>query len=480
MSKRSFPENFLWGGATASNQIEGAYNEGGKGLSTLDFIELSDKNSKQNSYMTYDKLKKHRTYDDDYNFPKRRGIDFYHRYKEDIKLFAEMGFKVYRMSISWPRIFLTGFEDEPNEEGIKFYNDVFDELHKYNIEPLVTILHYEIPITLQDKYNGWESREMIDLYLKLVKVLIDNFKDKVKYWLTFNEINILPISPYVGGGMLPERSKKDKNSAIYQALHHQFIASALAVKYIHDNAPKCLVGNMIHKMTYYPLTCKPEDVMSAIEDELFSDSFIDVQVLGKYSYYMKKYFRDNNIIIETLENDDEILKNGLVDFISFSYYMSYVSSSEKNEEVRGSFVPTHTNPNLKISEWGWPIDAKGLRIALNRLYSKYHKPLFIVENGLGAYDKFENNTVIDDYRIDYLRKHIKAVKEAIEDGVDIMGYTSWGPIDIVSSGTSEMSKRYGFIYVDGDDYGNGTYDRFKKKSFYWYKHVIETNGEELE
>ena len=195
---------------------------------------------------------------------------------------------------------------------------------------------------------------------------------------------------------------------------------------------------------------------------------------------MKKYFRDNNIIIETLENDDEILKNGLVDFISFSYYMSYVSSSEKNEEVRGSFVPTHTNPNLKISEWGWPIDAKGLRIALNRLYSKYHKPLFIVENGLGAYDKFENNTVIDDYRIDYLRKHIKAVKEAIEDGVDIMGYTSWGPIDIVSSGTSEMSKRYGFIYVDGDDYGNGTYDRFKKKSFYWYKHVIETNGEELE
>lgn len=481
MTLKHFPKDFLWGGATASNQLEGAFDEGGKGLSTLDFVEASNKDSHLKSVMTIDKLTAIRENPEKYNLPKRRGIDFYHRYKEDIKLFGQMGFKAFRMSISWPRIFPTGFETEPNLEGLKFYKNVFDELHKYNIEPIVTILHYEIPITLHDKYNGWESRVMIEKYMNLVKVLIDNFKDDVKYWLTFNEINILPASPYLGGGLLVERSKKDPKTTIYQALHHQFIASALAVKYIHEVAPNCLVGNMIHKMTFYPLTCKPTDVFQSLEEELFTDSFIDVQVRGRYSYFMNKYLKDNNITLEIKDGDLEILQEGCVDFISLSYYMSYVSSAnpDKKQDI-GSFVPVNTNPYLKLSEWGWPIDEQGLRIALNRLYDKYGKPIIIVENGLGATDEFIAETVHDQYRIDYLRKHIYAIHQAIDDGVDILGYTTWGPIDIVSSGTSEMSKRYGFIYVDADDYGNGTYNRYIKDSFNWYKKVIQSNGEDLD
>ena len=480
-----FPEGFLWGGATAANQIEGAYLEGGKGLSTSDMAAYKDPYEKGTvDNFTFNvssvELGKYLENPDCYLFPKRWGIDFYHHYKEDIALFAEMGFKVYRMSISWARIFPTGLEEKPNEEGLLFYDKVIDECLKYRIEPLVTMSHYEMPITLTEKYNGWTSSELINLFEKFAVTILKRYKNKVKYWITFNEMNMSLNSLYTGAGVL-EDLVDNKLQAAYQSTHHQFVASALAVKAAKDIIEDVKIGCMINQIEAYAKTTKPEDQLQALKSNQLNMFFPDVQVRGEYPTYMKRYFRENNIVLDVREEDAAILKNGCVDFVAISYYMSHVSEAREDAaELATTFDSPIKNEYLEMSQWNWPIDPIGLRISLIKLYDRYQVPLFVAENGLGAKDILEaDKTIHDDYRINYIKKHIREMAEAIEDGVELIGYTTWGCIDLISCGTSQMSKRYGFIYVDQDDEGKGTLNRYRKDSFYWYKQVIESNGEKL-
>ncbi|WP_305774457.1 glycoside hydrolase family 1 protein [Lactococcus lactis] len=480
----TFKPDFLWGGATAANQFEGAFLEDGRGWSTADtakYYPHSDKTSMDSLMdpMTTSKIEFAKK-DLEGIYPKRYGIDFYHHFKEDIALFAEMGFKTFRMSISWSRIFPNGDELEPNEAGLQFYDQVFDELLKYHIEPLVTMSHYEFPLGLALKQNGWESRETVAHFEKYARVILNRYKDKVKCWLTFNEINIIGITGYLSGGLLADKTQNMLQSQ-FQAAHHQFLASALAVKACHEIIPEAKIGCMLARMETYPETCNPLDVMAAIDSDHANLFYSDVQVRGYYPTYMKKVFKDHHLKIIKESGDDQLLKEGKVDFMSFSYYMSSISSSsEEGEVIGGNFTQTKKNPYLKSSDWGWQIDPVGLRITLHKLYDRYQVPLFVVENGLGAHDTLEEDgTIHDNYRIDYLREHIKQMGIAIDEGVDLMGYTPWGCIDLVSASTSEMSKRYGFIYVDQDNEGEGSLKRFKKDSFYWYKSVIQSNGETL-
>jgi 6-phospho-beta-glucosidase len=466
-----FPDGFLWGGAVAANQCEGAYNEDGKGLSTQD--------------VTPQGIKGPRTIEPTPDNMKLIGIDFYHRYKDDIKLFAEMGFKVFRTSIAWSRIFPNGDEKEPNEKGLQFYDNLFDELHKYGIEPLVTISHYETPLNLSIKYDGWINRDMISFYERYVRTIFNRYGEKVKYWLTFNEINSVLHEPFLSGGIYTDKSKLKKQD-LYQAIHHELVASALATKIGHELIPDSKIGCMVLSMPMYPLTSNPDDVIAAMKSDHMNTFFGDMHVRGQYPGYMKRYFKENDIQIKMDEGDEELLKNHTVDFVSFSYYMSSCEAADRSKAQagEGNLMGGVTNPYLKQSEWGWAIDPQGLRYVLNQFYDRWQKPLFIVENGLGAVDELVTEpdgtkTVLDDYRINYLRDHLHQVKEAIEDGVPVMGYTSWGCIDLVSASTAELKKRYGFIYVDRNDDGSGTLNRYKKKSFDWYKNVIATNGENL-
>ncbi|WP_438490898.1 glycoside hydrolase family 1 protein [Paenibacillus sp. IHBB 3054] len=478
---KAFPEGFLWGGATAANQLEGGYNAGGKGLSTADMLTAGTHDTPRRITPELEER---------LNYPSHEAIDFYHRYEEDIRLFGEMGFKVFRMSIAWSRIFPNGDDSQPNEEGLKFYDRVFAELKKHNIEPLVTISHYETPFNLAKRYNGWSDRRVVDFYVKYCEVIFSRYKDVVKYWLTFNEINImtLPFGTFMAGAMLPEgggeltMSIKDNEQLRYQALHHQFIASAKAVKLGHSINPEFKIGCMIAYMCSYPLTCNPDDVLLAQEKDNLSNFLCgDVQVRGAYPGFAKRYFKEHGIELEMPEEDEDILKAGRVDFYTFSYYSSTCVSADPNQEqIGGNMSMGLKNPYLKASAWEWQIDPKGLRWALNNIYNRYQIPMMVVENGLGAVDIVEEDGSINDlYRIDYLKQHVEEMKEAIADGVELAGYTPWGCIDLVSAGTGEMKKRYGFIHVDKDNEGKGTLARTPKKSFYWYKQVIESNGEDL-
>lgn len=465
-----FPENFLWGGAVAANQCEGAYLEDGKGLSVQDVMPYGIRGDRTEK-PTEDNMK-------------LIGIDFYHRYQEDIRLFAEMGFRVFRTSVAWSRIFPKGDEEEPNEAGLAFYDRLFDECLKYGMEPLVTISHYETPLYLAEHYNGWTNRKLIGFYERYVRVLFDRYKGKVKYWLTFNEINSILHAPFMSGGIGTPKEKLSRQD-LYQAAHHELVASALAVKIGHEVMPEAKIGCMILSMPTYPLTPSPDDVIQVMEDEHKNYFFGDVHARGRYPGYMKRYFRENGIEIAMEPEDKEILKN-TVDFVSFSYYMSCCATAdpERAQKGEGNLLGGVPNPTLKASEWGWQIDPKGLRYVLNMFWDRWQKPLFIVENGLGAVDVLTENedgklTVEDDYRIQYLRDHLVQVGEALLDGVEVMGYTSWGCIDVVSASTAELKKRYGYIYVDRNDDGTGTLNRYKKKSFYWYKDVIASNGESL-
>ena len=465
-----FPENFLWGGATAANQCEGAYLEGGKGLSIQDVMPTGAFGP-VTEVPTEDNLK-------------LVGIDFYHRYEEDIKLFAEMGFKTFRLSIAWSRIFPNGDELEPNEEGLAFYDKVFDCCHQYGIEPLVTLSHYETPLHLAKTYDGWRSREMITFFERYVRTVFTRYKDKVKYWLTFNEINCVLHGTLMGGGIWTPREQLTKND-IYQAAHHMLVASALATKVGHEINPAFKIGCMVIAIPVYPMTPHPDDVMAAndkLRDVMF---FTDVHVRGKYPNYSKALFNQLDVNLEITPEDEETLKH-TVDFISFSYYMSHCVAADpsKYSDGSGNMFMGLKNPYLKASEWGWQVDPQGLRWVCNYLYDRYQIPLFVVENGLGANDALvigEDGvpTVHDDYRIEYLNDHLVELAKAIEDGVEVWGYTSWGCIDLVSASTAEMKKRYGFIYVDRQQDGSGTLDRYKKKSFDWYKEVISTNGGSL-
>ena len=434
-----FPKNFLWGGAVAANQCEGAYQEDGKGLSVQDVLPRGIRGSRT-KLPTEENLK-------------LEAIDFYHRYPQDIKMFAEMGFKVFRTSIAWSRIFPKGDEEQPNEAGLEFYDRVFEECRKYGIEPLVTLSHYETPLYLAETYNGWTDRRMIGFYERYVRTVFKRYRGKVKYWLTFNEINSLLHAPFMSGGIANMQGLTEQD--LYQAAHHELVASALATKIGHEMMPDAMIGCMILSMPTYPLTPSPDDVIAAMDAEHRNYFYGDVHVRGKYPGYMKRYFREHGIQIQFAPEDEEILKN-TVDFVSFSYYMSVCATSdpEKQKKGLGNLLGGVPNPTLKASDWGWQIDPKGLRYVLNMFYDRYQKPLFIVENGLGAVDVLNedengNKTVEDDYRIQYLKDHLIQVGEAVQDGVEIMGYTSWGCIDVVSASTAELKKRYGYIYFTG-------------------------------
>jgi 6-phospho-beta-glucosidase len=485
-SLKAFPKGFFWGGATAANQCEGAWDEGGKGPSIADHMTGGTKISPRRFT---------RTIEEGAVYPSHEAIDFYHHYKEDIALFAEMGFKMFRLSIAWSRIYPNGDDAAPNKEGIAYYRNLFKECRKYGIEPLVTISHYEIPYHLCEAYNGWADRRVIGFYLNYCKTIFTEFKGLVKYWLTFNEINVMTFGfgGMISGGILPQKDsnpfdfsgdplKEDREelNINFNALHHQFVASARAVKLAHEIDSENHVGCMVAGMCSYPYSCNPDNQI-ANQQKMNIGNWLcgDVQVRGEYPYFAKRYFDEKGIKIEFAEGDVEALKNGCVDFYSFSYYGSGCVSTDRDvlKTAAGNMMMGVKNPYLKVSEWGWTIDSKGLRYFLNEIYARYRIPIMVVENGLGANDVVEpNGSIHDNYRIEYLRQHVVQMAEAIADGVDLIGYTPWGCIDLVSASTGEMSKRYGFIYVDLDDFGKGTMKRIRKDSFYWYQRVIHSNG----
>ncbi|WP_332397854.1 6-phospho-beta-glucosidase [Vibrio metschnikovii] len=475
MTQYSFPKDFLWGGAVAAHQVEGGWNKGGKGVSVVDVLT---KGAHEVPRVITDSV------ESDQFYPNHEAIDFYGRYKEDIALFAEMGFKCFRTSIAWTRIFPNGDEATPNEAGLQFYDDLFDELLKHGIEPVITLSHFEMPNHLVKQYGSWANRQVIDFFVKFSQTVMERYQHKVKYWITFNEINNqrnwkLPIWGYCNSGMI-YTDYPNPEQMMYQVLHHQFVASARVVKLGHQINPDFKIGSMIHIMPLYPATCRPEDVLLAQELMREKYLFSDVQVRGYYPSYLIKEWQRKNIQIDIASGDEQILREGCADYLAISYYMTNIVSTQKEEgQTTSLFENSRLNPYLPASDWGWQIDPDGLRVALSELYERYQKPIFIVENGLGAIDEVQTDgSINDDYRINYLSEHIKAVATAINyDGVDVMGYTPWGCIDCVSFTTGEYKKRYGFIYVDKHDDGTGTMARSKKKSFYWYQQVIASNGQ---
>lgn len=476
----SMPKGFLWGGATAANQYEGGWNAEGKGDSVPDHCTNGTHTSPKWITPT---IEQGRLY------PSHQATDFYHRYKEDIALAAEMGFNCFRLSINWTRIFPTGMEETPSQAGLEFYDRVFDELKKYGMEPIVTISHYEMPYALVEKYNGWYSREVIALFVRYCETIFRRYRDKVRYWLTFNEINagVRPLGAVLSLGTVqgyrgPITAVPDNKQQRFQALHHQFVASAIVTKLAHEHYPQFQIGCMCIFSPKYPRTCAPEDVLKTQAETRVQNWFAaDVQVRGRYPRYMERYFAENNITIRTEPEDERLLREGTVDFYTFSYYLSCCESAAPESEMDGNILQGVRNPYLKSSDWGWQIDPQGLRYALNEIYDRYQIPVMVVENGLGAYDQLEEDgSIRDSYRIDYLRSHIRQMKLAAGDGVELMGYTPWGWIDVVSASTGEMAKRYGMVYVNKYDDGTGDLGRRRKASFYWYQKVIATNGAELD
>lgn len=471
----AFPKNFLWGGAIAANQAEGAFDVDGKGLCLADFHAFGKKEKfiDKAEDAAIKNVKDSLVFHTAEHYPKQRGVEFYYHYKEDIQLMKEMGYNCFRTSIAWSRIYPNGDEDKPNEKGLQFYDELIHELIQNGIEPIITISHYEMPIHLVLQYNGWASRKMIDFYCKFCETLFERFHDRVKYWITFNQINLLGFNSlsFLSDGKGNELEKT------FQAVHHQFVAQALAKKIAGRYAGDLKIGTMLSDKIAYPATCKPEDMLFNLKKNQMQYFFADVAIRGAYPTYSYRYFEENGITLQIEPDDLSILSENTMDYLSFSYYYTKINDSTKN-----SYMPMDKceNPYLIKSDWGWAIDPIGLRIALNNYYERYQIPLMITENGFGAVDIInQSGEIIDDDRIHYLRDHIAAMKEAIKDGVELIGYTMWAPMDIVSCGTAEMKKRYGLIYVDLDDHGIGTMKRIRKKSFYWYQKVIATNGEDL-
>ena len=481
MAGKTFPPGFQWGGATAANQCEGAYTEGGRGLSSVDTVPAGSERMKvaRGERIMLE-------CEPGFTYPAHEAIDMYHHYKEDIALFAEMGFKCYRLSIAWTRILPNGDDDTPNEEGLAFYEDLFRECRKYGIEPLVTIDHFDTPIALIKKYGGWRDRRMIDAYLKYCRAIFTRYKDLVKYWLTFNEINMLLHMSFMGAG-IAFADGEDKELVKYRAAHHELLASAKAVKLAHEIMPGSMVGCMLAAGQFYPYSCNPADVWDAAEKDRDNYFFTDIQARGEYPVWALKRMERAGITNIFEDGDAEVLREGTVDFVSFSYYCSRCTTADpeifaKHQRPGNAVFRAVENPYLKHTEWGWQIDPLGLRITVNALYDRYQKPLFVVENGLGANDTPEaDGSIHDTYRIEYLKAHLLALRDAItEDGIPVMGFTAWGCIDLVSASSGEMKKRYGMIYVDKDDEGRGTLKRSRKDSFWWYKGVIASDGASLD
>ena len=488
----SFQDNFLWGGAIAANQAEGAWNVDGRGPAKTDvttggsvkeprYVTFIDKDGKPGKVINGQPIPEGAKYAvlDDYYYPNHDGVDFYHHYKEDIALLAEMGFKMFRLSISWSRLYPHGDEETPNPKGVEFYHSVFLECKKHGIEPLVTIWHFDTPLYLEEHYGGWNNRQLIDFYVRFATTCFKEYQGLVKYWLTFNEINNTIMMLNLFGNHAGDKEHQQG----YQQLHYQFVASAKAVQIGHEIDPNNMIGCMICGITFYPGTCDPKDIMA--NRHMWEKSIFycgDVQCKGKYPTFAKRLWNEHHVQLDITEQDLEDLKHGCVDMYTFSYYMSSIETTHETDDmVSGNFAAGARNPYLTYSDWGWAQDPLGLRYYLEMIYDRYEKPLMVVENGLGAYDTLEEDgSIHDDYRIDYLRDHIKEMGKAIDNGVNLIGYTTWGCIDLVSAGTGEMRKRYGFIYVDKDDQGHGTYNRYRKDSFYWYKKVIESHGGDLD
>lgn len=478
ISSQQLPKDFLWGGAVAAHQVEGGWNKGGKGVSIADV--LSGGSHGVDRVMT-DGVQ------DGYRYPNHEAVDFYSHYKEDIALFAEMGFKCFRTSIAWTRIFPNGDDLQPNEAGLQFYDDMFDELLKHGIEPVITLSHFEMPWHLVKEYGGWKNRKVVDFFVKFSEVVLERYKHKVKYWMTFNEINNqrnwkYPLFGYCCSGVVFTEHENPEET-MYQVLHHQFVASAKVVKLGHAINPDFQIGCMVAMVPLYPFSCHPDDVMYSVEAMRERFLFGDVHMRGYYPSYILKEWERRGFNIKMEEGDAQALREGCADYMGLSYYMSNAVSAHNPSEGNGlsGFAGSVKNPHVKASDWGWQIDPVGLRYSLSVLYERYQKPLFIVENGFGAIDKASADGMIhDDYRIAYLKAHIEQMKKAVfEDGVELMGYTPWGCIDCVSFTTGEYSKRYGFIHVDKNDDGSGTMARSRKLSFDWYKKVIGSNGEVL-
>lgn len=494
MSKQ-FPQGFLWGGAIAANQAEGAWNVDGRGPAKTDvttggsvkspryttFIDKDGKPEKVAGLGHHAEIPEGATYAvlEDHYYPNHDGVDFYHRYKEDIKLFAEMSYSIFRLSISWSRIFPNGDDTEPNQAGLDFYRSIFEECRKYNIEPLVSIWHFDTPLSLEERYNGWNSRELIAFYEKFARTIFTEYKGLVKYWLTFNEINNTVMMLDMFGNV----ADKAAYQSAYQQLHYQFVASARAVQIGHEIDPDNQIGCMICGITFYPATCDPADIL-ATEHKWQQGIYYcgDVQVKGEYPSFTKRLWEDHQVTLDITDEDLDDLRKGKIDLYTFSYYMSNnITTHENDDKVEGNFSAGVRNPYLTYSDWGWAHDPSGLTYYLEKMYDRYQVPMMVVENGLGAFDTVEADGAIHDhYRIDYHRAHIAAMREAITNGVDLVAYTTWGCIDLVSAGTGEMRKRYGFIYVDKDDEGNGSFERTRKDSFYWYQKVIASNGADLD
>lgn len=469
-----FPDNFLWGGAVAAHQVEGGWNCDGKGVSIVDVLTKGEHGVPRK---ITEQVQAEETY------PNHQAVDFYHRYRDDIAMFAEMGFKCFRTSIAWSRIFPNGDEATPNEAGLAFYDGLIDCLLEHDIEPVITLSHFEMPHHLVSEYGGWANRAVVDHFVRFCEAVLTRYRDKVTYWITFNEINNqlnwdYPLFGYCNSGVVFTEHDHPEQT-LYQVLHHQFVASAKVVALGHVINPEFSIGSMIHMMPLYPATCHPDDMLAS--QQAMRDKYLcsDVQIRGHYPHYIWPQWASKGIKVVMHDDDAQILKNGRADFLAISYYMTnIVDANPPEQDENALFSASRLNPHLPASDWGWQIDPKGLRYALSELYERYELPIFVVENGLGAVDiPDQTGAINDDYRIDYLSQHIEALEEAISlDGVDVMGYTSWGCIDCVSFTTGEYRKRYGFIYVDRHDDGSGDFSRSRKKSFDWYKQVIANNG----
>lgn len=486
MSKNIFPPDFLWGGALSANQSEGCYQADGKSLTIADVYRFEPENSGKRAAkpagLTRKQIEEAKAEPENTYYPKRRGIDFYHTYQADIALLAGMGFKAFRYSICWSRIFPDVNQEKPNEKALAFYDAVIDECLKYGMEPVITILHADLPIQIIDEYKGWSDRQVADLFARYCKTLFLHFKGRVKYWIPFNEINMDLINATRKMGVLKE-DHEDYDKAVFQALHYEFLASAMAVKLAHEISSENRVGAMLAYFTTYPYTCSPEDVLAAQkQDEIRNLLFYDVLLRGKYPYYIESILKKRDWKLDITEKDRKILAENTADFAALSYYNSMVHAHDtsKLEIIGGNVIGAFKNPYIRTNEWGWAIDPVGLRYTLNHIYEIFQKPLFILENGSGFVEEPNKNRQIhDEYRVTYFREHIEQMRRAVEDGVDLIGYTTWSPIDVVAASTGQMKKRYGFIYVDQDDYGNGSKKRIIKDSYYWYQKVIASNGEDL-
>ncbi|KAB2331085.1 glycoside hydrolase family 1 protein [Bacillus mesophilum] len=474
--KTPFPKDFLWGAASAAYQVEGAWDKDGKGPSVWDVFV-------RNEGVTY------KGTNGDV------AVDHYNRYKEDVALMAEQGLKTYRFSIAWSRIYPTG-NGEVNEKGLQFYDDLIDELLKYNIEPMITLYHWDIPQSLMDQYGGWESRQVIEDFNEYAITLYKRYGDRVKYWISLNEQNYF-ISYGYETALHPPAVKDRKR--MYAANHIANLANAKVIQSFRKYVPDGKIGPSFAYKPYYPVDSNPQNILAFENSEDLNNYYwMDMYAWGRYPVTAWKFLEENGLAPEIEEGDFELLASAKPDFMGVNYYRTTTveenpkdggvdigvknvtgkKGSTKHSGMPGMFKTTN-NPHVESTNWDWDIDPQGLRIGLRRIATRYQLPVLITENGLGEFDALEEGDVVnDDYRIDYLKSHIQAIQDAMSDGVEVLGYCAWSFTDLLSW-LNGYQKRYGFVYVNREEDDEKDLRRIKKKSYHWYKEVIAENGENL-